>query len=95
LALSCTSQRHGRTFSSPRAFMHALKLPHALHIGRQFNESSGTSNTLLSLGFSILLLLRLILFVFPMLILLGVGLTERTLLPLAIFLGSSVVCWSS
>jgi hypothetical protein len=55
-------------------------LPHVLHIEQQFSESSGISNTLLSLGFGILLLLRLILLAFPMLILRFVGLTERALL---------------
>jgi hypothetical protein len=44
------------------------------------------SNTLLSLGFGILLLLRWILLVFLMLILWGVGLAKRALLGLAIFL---------
>jgi hypothetical protein len=63
----------------------AFKLPHALHIGRQFNESSSISNTPLSLGFDILLL-RLILLAFPMLILRVVGLTERALLGVVIFL---------
>jgi hypothetical protein len=62
-----------------------FSLPHALHIGRQFSEFSGISNTLLSLGFGILLLLRRILLVFLMLILWVVGLTERALLGLAIF----------
>jgi hypothetical protein len=57
-------------------FVHAFMLPHALHIGRQFSESSGTSNTLLSLGFCILLLVHLILLGFPMLISWGVGLTK-------------------
>jgi hypothetical protein len=61
-------------------------LTHALHIGPQFSESSGISNTLLSLGFGILLLLRLILLAFPMLILWVVGLTERAPLGLVIFL---------
>jgi hypothetical protein len=46
----------------------------------------GISNTLLSLGFGILLLLRWIFLAFPMLILWVVGLTERALLGLAIFL---------
>jgi hypothetical protein len=64
----------------------AFRLPQALHIGRQFSESSGISNTLLSLGFGIPLLLRWILLVFPMLILRVVGLTERALLRLVIFL---------
>jgi hypothetical protein len=82
---SCTSRHHDRTFSSPCAFVHAFKLPHALHIERQFSESSCTSNTLLSLRFGILLLLHLILLGFPMLISRGVGLTERALLVLAIF----------
>jgi hypothetical protein len=65
--------------------VHALWVPHALHIGRQFSESLVTSNTLLSLGFGILLLLHLILLGFLMLILWGVGLTKRALLVLAIF----------
>jgi hypothetical protein len=86
LAPSCTSRRHDQKFSSLCAFVHAFRLPHGLHIGQQFNESSGTSNTLLSLGFGILLLLRLILLSFPMLISRVVGLTERALLVLAIFL---------
>jgi hypothetical protein len=64
----------------------AFRLPHALHIRRQFCESSSISNTLLSLGFGILLLLHLILLAFPMLILWIVGLTERALLALVIFL---------
>jgi hypothetical protein len=59
--------------------------PHILHIRQQFSESSGTSNTLLSLGLGILLLLRLIMLAFLMLILLVVGLTEKELLVLAIF----------
>jgi hypothetical protein len=64
----------------------AFKLPHALHIGRQFSEFSDISNTLLSLGFGILLLLHWILLAFLMLILRVVGLTERELLGLVIFL---------
>jgi hypothetical protein len=64
----------------------AFRLPHALYIGRQLSESSDISNTLLSLRFGILLLLRLILFAFPMLILWVVRLTERALLVLSIFL---------
>jgi hypothetical protein len=83
---SCTSQRHDRTFSSLWDCARAFSLPHALHIGRQFSESSGVSNTLLSLGFGILLLLHWILLGFSMLILRVVGLTERALLELAIFL---------
>jgi hypothetical protein len=63
----------------------AFRLPHTLHIGRQFSKSSGISNTLLSLGFGILLLLYLILLAFFMLILWVVGLTERALLILVIF----------
>jgi ABC-type transport system involved in multi-copper enzyme maturation permease subunit len=65
--------------------VHTFSLPHALHIGRQFSESSHTSNTLLSLGFGILLLLRLILLGFLMLISWVVRLIERALLVLAIF----------
>jgi hypothetical protein len=84
LAPSYTSRRHGWTFSSPCAFVQAFRLPHTSHIERQFNESSGTSNTLLSSGFGILLL-RLILLAFPILILWVVGLTERALLVFAIF----------
>jgi hypothetical protein len=52
----------------------------------QFNESSSTSNRHLNLGFDILLLLCLILLAFPMLILWIVGLTERVLMVLVIFL---------
>jgi ABC-type spermidine/putrescine transport system permease subunit I len=63
-----------------------LGFPHALHIGRQFNESSDILNTILSLGFCILLLLRLILLAFLMLILRDVELTERAPLELVIFL---------
>jgi hypothetical protein len=64
----------------------AFRLPHALRIGRQFSEFLGISNTLLSLRFGILSLLRLILLAFLMLILHVVGLTERALLRLVIFL---------
>jgi hypothetical protein len=63
-----------------------FRLLHTLHIGHQFSESSGTSNTLLNLGFGILLLLCLILLAFLMLILRVMGLTERALLILVIFL---------
>jgi hypothetical protein len=70
----------------PWGCVRAFRLPHALHIRRQFSESSGISNTLLSLGFGILLPLRLILLAFLMLILRVVGLTERALLRLVIFL---------
>jgi hypothetical protein len=66
--------------------VHAFGLPHALHIGWQFSEFLGISNTLLSLGFGILLLLHLILLAFLMLILRVVGLTERALLVLIFFL---------
>jgi hypothetical protein len=66
--------------------VHTFRLPHALHIERQFSESLNISNTLLSLGFAILLLLRLILLDFVMLILRVVGLIERALLVLVIFL---------
>jgi hypothetical protein len=66
--------------------VHALRLPHALCIGQQFSKFSGISNTLLSLGFGILLLLHWILLAFLMLILRGVGLTERVLLGLVTFL---------
>jgi hypothetical protein len=65
--------------------VHAFWLPHALHIIKQFSESSGISNKLLSLGFGILLLLRWILLAFQMLILLEVVLTERALLIPTIF----------
>jgi hypothetical protein len=39
--------------------VHTFRLPHTLHIGQQFSESSSTSNTLLSLEFDILLLFLL------------------------------------
>jgi hypothetical protein len=64
----------------------AFRLPHSLHIGWQFSEFSDISNTLLSLGFGILLLLRWILLSFSMLILRVMGLTEIALLGLVIFL---------
>jgi hypothetical protein len=86
LAPSYTSRQHGRIFSSLCACVHAFRLPHVLCIGRQFCGSSGISNTHSNLGFGILLLLRLILLVFPMLILWVVGLTKRALLRLVIFL---------
>jgi hypothetical protein len=56
------------------------------HIGQQFNESSGISNTHLNLGSGIQLLHRLILLAFLMLILRVVGLIKRALLVHAIFL---------
>jgi hypothetical protein len=66
--------------------VHAFRLLHALHIVRQFSESSGISSTLKSLRFGILLLLHLILLSFSMLILRVVGLTEQALLALDIVL---------
>jgi hypothetical protein len=74
------SRRHDQTFSLLCAFVYAFRHPHALHIGRQFSEFSSISNTLLSLGFGILLHLRLILLGFLMMISRDVGLTERALL---------------
>jgi hypothetical protein len=61
-------------------------LPHTLHIGQQFSESSGISNTHPNSGFGIQLLHRLILLAFPMLTLRVVGLTEKALLIHVIFL---------
>jgi hypothetical protein len=66
--------------------VNTFRLPHALRIIKQFNKSSGISNKLLSLGFSILLLLHWILLAFRMLILLEMVLTKRALLVPAIFL---------
>jgi hypothetical protein len=63
----------------------AFRVPHALHIGPRSSGFSGISNTLLSLGYGILLL-HWILLAFPMLILWVVGLTEIALLRLVIFL---------
>jgi hypothetical protein len=65
--------------------VHVFRFSHALHIGRRFSEFLDISNTLLNLGFGILLL-QLILLAFPMLILWVVGLIERALLRLVIFL---------
>jgi hypothetical protein len=65
--------------------VHAFRLPHALHIIKQFNESSSISNKLWSLEFGILLLLCWILLAFQMLILLEVVLIERALLVPTIF----------
>jgi hypothetical protein len=59
----------------------AFSLLHALQIGQQLSESSGTSNTPSSSVFDILLLLHLILLVSWV-----VGLVERALLVHAIFL---------
>jgi hypothetical protein len=64
----------------------AFKIPHALHIGKPFNEFSGISNTHSNLGFDIPLLHRLILLAFSMVILRVVELTERSLLVHVIFL---------
>jgi hypothetical protein len=63
----------------------AFRLPHALHIGLPFSESSGILDILLSFGFTILLL-HWILLVFQMQILCVLGLTERELLVFVIFL---------
>jgi hypothetical protein len=63
-----------------------FRLPHTLCIGWQFSGFLGISNTLLCLGFGILLLRRWILLVFSMPILRVVGLTERAPLGLVIFL---------
>jgi hypothetical protein len=65
--------------------VHAFRLSHVLHIVKQFSESLGISNKLLSLGFGIMLL-HWILLAFWMLILLEVVLIERALLILATFL---------
>jgi hypothetical protein len=72
--------------SSPWGCVCAFRLPHALRIGWQFSEFLGISNTLLSLGFGILPLLRLIMLAFSMPVLRVVGLTERVLLGLVTFL---------
>jgi hypothetical protein len=63
-----------------------IPLPHALHIGQLFSRFSGILNTHASLEFGIPLLLHLILLAFLILILRVVGLTERALLVLVIFL---------
>jgi hypothetical protein len=72
-------------FNSPWGCACAFRLPHSLRIGRQFSGFSCISNTLLSLGFGILLL-HWILLAFPMLILRVVGLTKRAPPGLVIFL---------
>jgi hypothetical protein len=64
----------------------AFKIPHALHIGKPFNEFSGISNTHSNLGFDIPLLHRFILLAFSMLILRIMELIEKTLLIHVIFL---------
>jgi hypothetical protein len=64
----------------------AFRLPHSLCIKWQFSGFSDILNTLLSLGFGILLLLHWILLDFLLLILRVVGLTEKTPLGLVIFL---------
>jgi hypothetical protein len=86
LSSSCTSQRHGRTFSSLCVYVHAFKLPHALHIGRSFNGSSGISNTHSNFRFGTPLLHRLIFLAFLILILWVVELIKKALLVHIIFL---------
>jgi hypothetical protein len=86
LAPSCTSQRHGPTFSLSCAYVHAFKLPRAFHMGKMFSGSSGISNTPSNLRFGTLLHLHLILFGFSMLILSGVELIEKVFLVLVTFL---------
>jgi hypothetical protein len=76
------------------ACVHAFKLPHALHIDKSFNGSSGISNTHSNLGFCTPLLHRLILLAFPMLILWVVELIKNTS-STCHFLGSSLVSWFS
>jgi hypothetical protein len=93
LAPSFTLRQHSQTFSSPCACERAFRLPHALHIELPFNGFLGISNTLLSLGFGILLRLRWILLGFWMLILLVVGLTERA--PLVLSFSWIFSSWSS
>jgi hypothetical protein len=66
--------------------VHAFRLPHALRIVKQFSESAGISNKLLSLGFGILLLVRWILLAFRMLILRVVELIDKALLVHVTFL---------
>jgi hypothetical protein len=82
LYLTVTRWTFSLLWGCARAFRH----PHALRIGRQFSGFLCISNTLLSLGFGILLLLRWMLLAFPMLILQVVGLTKRALLGLVTFL---------
>jgi hypothetical protein len=86
LAPFYNSRLHGWTFSSSCACVHTFRLPHSLHNKQPFNRFLGNSNTHLSLGFGVPLLHRLILLVFPMLILRIVELTERAFLVHAIFL---------
>jgi hypothetical protein len=66
--------------------VHAFKLPHALHIGQQFNGFLGISNTHSNLGFGLLCLHRLILLAFLMLILRVVELIKKALRVHVIFL---------
>jgi hypothetical protein len=75
--------------------MHAFSLPHAPHIGRQFSESSGTSNTLLSLVFGILLILRLILLGFFDTDFADCGIDRKSTSATCHFLISSLVCRSA
>jgi hypothetical protein len=75
--------------------VHAFKLPHVLHIGKPFSESSGISNTHSNLGFGIPFLHRLILLAFPMADFAGCGIDRKGTYGVCHFLGSSLVCWSS
>jgi hypothetical protein len=74
--------------------MHALKLPHALHIDKSFSGFLGISNTHLNLVFAILLLNRLILLGFYV-DFAGCGIERKITSGTCHFLGSSLICWSS
>jgi hypothetical protein len=64
----------------------------ALHIGQQFNESSGISNTHLNLGFGIMLLLRLILLFFDTNFA-GCEIDQKSTSVTCHFFGFSLICW--
>jgi hypothetical protein len=92
----CTLQRHDQTFSSSWGCARAFRLPHALRIGQQFSEFSGISNTPLSLGFGILLLLHWMDLVgFSDADFAGCGIDQKSTSGTCHLLGSSLVCWSS
>jgi hypothetical protein len=92
-APSCTSQRHGRTFSSPWGCVRALRLPHALHIGRQFSRFLGISNTLLRIWYSASSSLDLV--GFSDADFAGCVIDRKSTSGTCLFLGSSLICWPS
>jgi hypothetical protein len=73
--------------------VHVFRLSHAFHIGQQFNESSGISNTHSNLEFGIPLLRRLICFSDADFV--GCGIDQKNTSDTCHFLESYLICWST